>query len=118
VWIGVGWITFVIEVLNLDEHGCCIGGGRQYRRVRDPDLAARVWRACAFTGPVKAAITPKARATGKGIEIAVALAQRGIPVSFDALPESASLWDYPFIHEIDWADDRWPDTLPQPGPLP
>ena len=123
VWLGAGWIAFVIECTNLDEDGCCVGGARQYQRVRDPDLAARIWRTLASAGTIASAITRRGRETGKGIEYAVALAQRGLPVAFNPGPLDAGTWRDPFKHEIDWADDtHWPvknlpptDSLPQYG---
>ena len=123
VWLGAGWIAFVIECTDLDEDGCCVGGARQYQRVRDPDLAARIWRTLASAGTIASAITRRGRETGKGIEYAVALAQRGLPVAFNPGPLDAGTWRDPFKHEIDWADDtHWPvknlpptDSLPQYG---
>jgi hypothetical protein len=114
VWCGAGWITFVIECTDLDEDGCCIGGARQYQRVRDPDLAARIWRTLASAGTVTSSLTQRGRDTGKGIEYAVALTQRGLPVTFN--PGPPETWDNPFIHEITWADatERL-GTLPKYG---
>jgi hypothetical protein len=117
VWLGAGWITFVVECTDLDEDGCCVGGARQYQRVRDPDLAARIWRTLASVGTVTSAITQRGRDTGKGIEYAVALAQRGLPVAFKPGPLGAgtSWWNDPFNKEIAWANDTElppTDTLP------
>ena len=123
VWCGAGWVAFVVECMEFDENGCCSGGARQYQRVRDPDLAARIWRTLASAGTIASAITRRGRETGKGIEYAVALAQRGLPVAFNPGPLDAGTWRDPFKHEIDWADDtHWPvknlpptDSLPQYG---
>jgi hypothetical protein len=119
VWCGAGWIALVIECTDLDEDGCCIGGARQYQRVRDPDLAARIWRTLASTGTVTSAITREGRKTGKGIEYAVALAQRGLPVAFNPRPLEGAWYD-PFKHEIDWADDthQLGKNLPPTDSLP
>jgi len=122
VWLGAGWIAFVIECTDLDEDGCCVGGARQYQRVRDPDLATRIWRALANAGTVTSTITRRGRETGKGIEYAVALTQRGLPVALNPRPLEG-VWYDPFKHEIDWADDPHPlgkslppmDSLPQYG---
>jgi hypothetical protein len=125
VWLGAGWIAFVIECTNLDEDGCCVGGARQYQRVRDPDLAARIWHTLTSAGTITSAITRRGRETGKGIEYAVALAQRGLPVAFNPRPLEAGMswWNDSFNNEIVWADDTHPfgkslpptDSLPQYG---
>jgi len=45
------------------------------------DEAVRIWRATSRTTPVEIFITPKGRECGRGIELAVELAKRGVPVN-------------------------------------
>lgn len=58
------------------------------------DEATRVWRAASASAEVEILITPAGRACGRGIELAVALAQRGVPVTFNPIhvPEDAAGW--------------------------
>ena len=51
-------------------------------RTRDVDEAVRIWRATSRTTPVEIFITPKGRECGRGIELAVELAKRGVPVNY------------------------------------
>jgi hypothetical protein len=61
------------------------------------DEAVRIWRATSRTTPVEIFITAKGRECGRGIELAVELAKRGVPVNYGPVRarESGALGDLP-----------------------
>jgi hypothetical protein len=81
--IGARWIGFMTKVEEFEGHLCTRRHSDQ-RRTRDPDEATRLWRATIATTSVEVRLTSGARNCGNGIELAIALRERGVPVDFDS----------------------------------
>jgi hypothetical protein len=84
--IGAAWIGLMTETEELDAGGICTRRQTNAWRTSDPDEAVRLWRAASTTAEVAILITPFGRAQGGGLKLAVALAQRGLPVSYGPMP--------------------------------
>ena len=70
------------RIKEFDSDDICIRRHSDAWRTRVVDEAVRIWRATSRTTPVEIFITPKGRECGRGIELAVELAKRGVPVNY------------------------------------
>jgi hypothetical protein len=105
--IGARWIGLMTETEEFDADDVCVRRHSGAWRTRDVDEAARIWRATAATIPIEIFITPKGRGCGRGIEVAVALVQRGVTVNYS--PVSAR------EDELAWVDGGALEDLPRPN---
>jgi hypothetical protein len=105
--IGARWIGLITEAEEFDANDICVWRHSGAWRTRDVDEAARIWRATAATTPVQIFITPMGRECGRGIELAVALVQRGVRVNYG--PVSAQKDD------LNWVDGGALEDLPRPN---
>ena len=80
--IGARWIGLMTETVEFNADNIRIRQQTDAWRTRDVDEAVCIWGATAATTPVEIFITPEGRVRGRGIELAVALVQRGVPVNY------------------------------------
>jgi hypothetical protein len=102
LWIGSGGFALIIESLEGDARGRCKRRLRDERRTEDVDEITTAWRIVSARQPVQAYLTNEARAGAGGIERALALRARGVPVSFEPLDERIAR---EYRHEIEWANN-------------
>jgi hypothetical protein len=91
----------IVESLEGDARGRCKRRLRDERRTEDMDEIAAAWRIVSARHTVEVYLTKRARAGAGGIERALALRARGVPVTFEPLDECTVR---KYEHEIEWAD--------------
>ena len=101
LWIGSGGFALIVESLEGDARGRCKRRLRDERRTEDMDEIAAAWRIVSARHAVEVYLTKGARA-GSGIERALALRARGVPVAFEPLDERTAR---EYRHEIAWANN-------------
>jgi hypothetical protein len=106
--------------LEGDARGRCKRRLRDERRTEDVDEITTAWRIVSARHAVEVYLTKEARAGAGGIERALALRARGVPVAFEPLDERTAR---EYRHEIAWAKntssplDKLDDT-PLPDWMP
>ena len=91
----------IVESLEGDARGRCKRRLRDERRTEDADEITAAWRIVSARQPVEVYLTKEARAGAAGMERALALRARGVPVAFEPLDERTAR---EYEHEIAWAD--------------
>jgi hypothetical protein len=102
--IGATWIGLLTTTEEFDSDDIRIRRHSDAWRMRDVDEAVRIWRATSRTTPVEIFITPKGRECGRGIELAVELAKRGVHYGSVRARED----------KLNWVDGGALEDLPRP----
>ena len=102
LWIGSGGFALIVESLEGDARGRCKRRLRDERRTEDVDEITAAWRIVSARHAVEVYLTKEARAGAEGIERALALRARGVPVAFEPLDERTAR---EYRHEIAWANN-------------
>jgi hypothetical protein len=101
--IGAYWIGLMTETEEFNADNIRVRRHSDAWRTHDVDEAVRIWRATTATTPVEIFITPKGRECGRGIELAFALVQRGVPVNYGPA--------HMRMDELAWVDDGTEEML-------
>jgi hypothetical protein len=95
--VGCAWIGLLVE--RRENHARDVWTRHHIDRLRTKDVeeAVRVYRAVAADIDIEVRITPDGRIRGRGLEFAVELSKRGVPVAFDSISERGD--------EFAWVDE-------------